>query len=420
MKTRRIFLTPLVLAFVSVQFAFGWGNATHVYFANHLGAKSGPANMNEMYGAVLPDLLNFELTPEGEAGANAFHNIAMPVWLAAATPAQKSLAFGFMTHNETWGADYTAHVGAPDFRDGYVIGKGMLLAPELESALWQILIDAGIPDPYASGFATELAPVFGHDLTETAVDVLVKRNIDKAIGPQIMIAAKQRSSDAGILLAAAYGLPEADIVDAERQYQEYIIQYGKAFTLPEHKTIGILSAQTVPVAEMFIEAALAGNGYPNVDVAVDPEQIAEFIAAAILNVESDYRQALAYTLSSVEEALEQNGINAGWPMFAHDATQEDAESVDECGAPMIFSLAQNTPNPFNPSTTINFSLPVQGHVRLTVFNALGQEVATLVDDARPAGHYAARWDAFNQPSGAYFCRIESGSFVETKRMMLLK
>ncbi len=118
--------------------------------------------------------------------------------------------------------------------------------------------------------------------------------------------------------------------------------------------------------------------------------------------------------------MRKHGIRNGCQLFAHDANEQAVESADLSMTPETFSLAQNSPNPFNPSTAIAFTLPAQAHVRLTVFNALGQEVATLVDDERAAGSHVARWDAMNQPSGAYFYRIESGSFVETKRMMLVK
>ncbi|MDO8470218.1 MAG: T9SS type A sorting domain-containing protein [bacterium] len=90
------------------------------------------------------------------------------------------------------------------------------------------------------------------------------------------------------------------------------------------------------------------------------------------------------------------------------------------GLPELFSLAQNYPNPFNPSTVISFQLTIGGSVSLTVYNLLGQEVATLVNEKLSAGKYEATWDANGFPSGTYFYRLMSNGLVQTKKMVLLK
>ena len=81
-------------------------------------------------------------------------------------------------------------------------------------------------------------------------------------------------------------------------------------------------------------------------------------------------------------------------------------------------MNQNYPNPFNPSTTVSYSLPKTVSVLLRVFNALGQEIALLVNERKEAGYYQATWNA-NVPSGIYFYRLQAGEFVETKKMILL-
>ncbi|HXG37213.1 MAG TPA: T9SS type A sorting domain-containing protein [Bacteroidota bacterium] len=88
-----------------------------------------------------------------------------------------------------------------------------------------------------------------------------------------------------------------------------------------------------------------------------------------------------------------------------------------------FRLSQNYPNPFNPATVISFTLPDVGtrhDVSLRVFNMLGQEVATLVNGEMEAGYHQVQWQAEGLPSGVYFYRLEAGSFVETKKMMLVR
>jgi photosystem II stability/assembly factor-like uncharacterized protein len=88
--------------------------------------------------------------------------------------------------------------------------------------------------------------------------------------------------------------------------------------------------------------------------------------------------------------------------------------------PQTFHLAQNYPNPFNPSTTIHYSIPTDGFVKLSVFNALGEKVSTLVNEFKSAGNYEIKFDAKNLRSGIYFYRIEAGKFNNTKKMILLK
>ncbi|HEY4613247.1 MAG TPA: T9SS type A sorting domain-containing protein [Bacteroidota bacterium] len=85
-----------------------------------------------------------------------------------------------------------------------------------------------------------------------------------------------------------------------------------------------------------------------------------------------------------------------------------------------FQLLQNYPNPFNPTTRIEFLLPRQEFVTLTVYNTLGQEVAVLVQGWRPAGRHSAVFDAHNLTSGIYFCHLQAGKNIDTKKLLLMK
>ena len=88
--------------------------------------------------------------------------------------------------------------------------------------------------------------------------------------------------------------------------------------------------------------------------------------------------------------------------------------------PTQYLLAQNYPNPFNPTTSIRFDIPTASRVTLKLFNVLGQEVATLVQEEKVAGSYEAQWNADRFSSGVYFYRLTAGSFTSVKKMLLLK
>ncbi len=88
--------------------------------------------------------------------------------------------------------------------------------------------------------------------------------------------------------------------------------------------------------------------------------------------------------------------------------------------PKTYSLSQNYPNPFNPSTQIQFGLPKSGNVKLIVYDILGREVKTLVNEYRTAGTYQIAFDASSLASGVYFYKIEANDFVQTKKMLLVK
>ncbi len=90
------------------------------------------------------------------------------------------------------------------------------------------------------------------------------------------------------------------------------------------------------------------------------------------------------------------------------------------GSPNEYSLYQNYPNPFNPSTIIDYSVPEKSFIRLSVFNAIGQEVAILIQEEMEPGTYTITFNAANLPSGVYFYRLQSGNFIETRKMVLMK
>ena len=85
-----------------------------------------------------------------------------------------------------------------------------------------------------------------------------------------------------------------------------------------------------------------------------------------------------------------------------------------------FVLKQNFPNPFNPETQIEYTIPQTSNVTLKVYDLLGEEIYTLVNKEQPEGYYELKFDGTNLSSGIYFYRLEAGEYIETKKMILLK
>jgi len=149
----------------------------------------------------------------------------------------------------------------------------------------------------------------------------------------------------------------------------------------------------------------------------------------------DYQDAIrtAYYINNNEvsekaDTLKELSITVYSGAFASEASIKYVEVLDqimtsnenELGLPKEFSLEQNYPNPFNPSTNIEFALPEQAEVSLKVYNLLGREIYTLVSGKMNAGNHKVEFNASGLSTGLYFYRIQAGSFIQTKKMMLIK
>jgi hypothetical protein len=107
-------------------------------------------------------------------------------------------------------------------------------------------------------------------------------------------------------------------------------------------------------------------------------------------------------------------IGSFWPHLPSAVEDESGEALNS------YQLFQNYPNPFNPATNIKFRIPEFGFASLKVYDLLGNEVATLVDEYKPAGNYEIEFDASKLSSGIYFYKLRAGNFIQTKKMILLK
>jgi hypothetical protein len=109
-------------------------------------------------------------------------------------------------------------------------------------------------------------------------------------------------------------------------------------------------------------------------------------------------------------------INQHYCCITYELTAID----EDIPVPDDYFLANNYPNPFNPTTTIKYGLPEMSQVSIEIFDILGRKVVTLVNEEQPAGYYQTKWTGNSQSTGMYFYRIHAGTFTETKKMLMLK
>ena len=137
---------------------------------------------------------------------------------------------------------------------------------------------------------------------------------------------------------------------------------------------------------------------------------------------NNHSENIVDATSSYTLASQWGSIN---PAFYHNWDFDNRHPIftgvnEVAGIPVEFELSQNYPNPFNPMTKIAYSVPLRSFVTLKIYNVLGQEVATLVNEQQNSAKYVATFDARYLSSGVYFYRLQAGNFVDTKKLMLLK
>jgi hypothetical protein len=304
----------LILGLAASQ-AYAWGSAAHCLFDDLLNRqKQGQKNLGERYGGMAPDLFNYLFASYQPDLYGLTHDHFLKVWEAAGpgkASVARALGFGFVSHNDLWGADYTAHHNGLTFGqgEGYIIAKAQLL----KSTLIEALAAVGLTLPDA--VALELS----HNFVEFGVDVLVK-NLDSQIGSKMVAAALRRNPTFPTLLVRAYGEEVAAAMGAspqeaarliaatEQSFRQIKIYEGQALMEDVETAVALLSEELAN----FAQAYLASFGI-ELPPDITHEQIVflaeNFIFLAMGMCKDDFAGEIQATIVYVNQQLEVHGIS---------------------------------------------------------------------------------------------------------------
>jgi hypothetical protein len=129
----------------------------------------------------------------------------------------------------------------------------------------------------------------------------------------------------------------------------------------------------------------------------------------------------SHTYSFIDSDVKSGKYSYRLKQIDYDGSFTYSELIElEVNQPITFFLDQNFPNPFNPLTTISFGIADKSNVVLTVFDVIGTEITTLVNEEKEAGKYKVSFDAKTLPSGIYFYTLKTNQFIQTRKMILLR
>ncbi|MEJ2093074.1 MAG: PEP-CTERM sorting domain-containing protein [Syntrophobacterales bacterium] len=310
-QARVIFLPLLLVTMLGLihSQAWAWGSATHAYIADRLGSTQGLTNLNEIYGAMALDTFNYLFdSPYQTLLVDQAHQEAIKVWNAAQTgdPYTRSAAYGFMSHNDVWGADYTAHHSGQTYGlgEGYIIAKAgdLLSSPYVDPLTYGDLFSF-------LGVDQSLAFDLTHVTVEIGVDVLMLR-LDSQIGNKIFDAASQRTPQFPELLVQAYAndLNYEDaptlIRNAEAEFDSLMQLYGLALSSDEATAVQLLSEQLANIADAYLEP-YGTTLPPELDSFIE-----EYIYEAMALCQGDFEEEINQTIAFVDGQLRENSINS--------------------------------------------------------------------------------------------------------------
>ncbi|MDD2581610.1 MAG: hypothetical protein PHR66_06415 [Desulfuromonadaceae bacterium] len=314
--TKTAFITLGLICFLFVMIpaaAFSWSQATHAYIVDRLGARAGHDNLDEMWGSVAPDFFNYIFDPGlcpgwiADQTQGTYADTFLKVWNSADTNAEHALAYGFVSHNQQWGADHTAHVSCRTCGedDGYIIVKAKFL---LNAPVDPANPEQTFGDVFASlGMNPDMALLVAHEVTEEAIDIRLRNEVDPLIGRKLATAARNETKRFQPLLVKAFAADYAafcfggdsstaasELTAAEKGHRKDMIFLGQAISQSEPVAAQLLAEQLVGV--------LSELGF---SVSVETVKAAIFSSIAICD---DYKAEIDATVEFVGENLEDHGI----------------------------------------------------------------------------------------------------------------
>lgn len=281
-------------------------------------------------------------------------------------------------------------------------------------------------------------PVADYDITGTynnlfssmPPNILVKQSVYGWMGSEFIIVKAEVTNKESAPLEIKYGLDLVPRIDGTYD-NEYIFYDGqnKMITAYENTWVGVkaLSSDLANV-NIFIWYStytdvdadyyswLTAGGMPSDSLFTDADGGVVIAGFPPLTLNTDETVTYYFAVAAApDKATLIADMDSAVQKYSTITSLRDEKIL-----PAEFSLKQNYPNPFNPSTSISFTLPSKENVYLKIYNSLGEEVAELLNNELDAGTYTFNYNASGLSSGIYFYTINAGSFVQTKKMMLIK
>lgn len=320
-----------VLSLMLPAAAHAWNQATHAYIAERL---AGPEKSKEMWGSTAPDFFNYIFDRKFCPGwvSDQTHGTTgetfLKLWDAARTPGEKAFAYGFVSHNQQWGADYVAHISGLRRgyeSDGYIITKArQLLDAPVDPANPHLTFGNVFSGSF--GASPDEALLIAHAIAEYAIDIRLVQEADPLLGRTLAQAARREAKSFTPLLIRAYAAEYAaycfngdlataikELTAAEKLHRKDMIYLGQAISRPEPVAIALLAEQLFAILGDFLPGPL-------------PENAVDIIKASIsraMDLCYDYRAEIETTIEFVGKNLRDHGI--------HDPVQGNKQSAPPTG-----------------------------------------------------------------------------------------
>ena len=309
--------------------------------------------------------------------------------------------------------------------------------------------DYGSIPAYQSVFVRMLFPNTEHQITINS-DILSSSTPftsggggepDKLAKPRFEFALNHTNTKTSSKIEVKFNEKSENGIDSKDAYYLWPLSdsYANLFFNIEGQSVKInslpLSAETELSFPIHMDATLSGEFTLNWPLAAVPEEASMYLVEVATGKEYNLHEIQSLTFNYTADAKKQTSKNSllnrkdgslstvtsdSEPVFILKMNPFTTSAEEALNLPTEVELAQNFPNPFNPTATINFGVPQQAKVTLEVFDVLGRKVRTLVNETKAAGRYSVRFDAQQLSSGLYFYRLVSGQKMIVKQMTLIK